>query len=112
MLFNFLKLWINSYIYYFLNSLNLHLIGIYTDLYIYVFGNYFTNFVICKTISLINNLINDTNEIKYYGCNDIIIVYIKNYLLLFSNLNIFPYEFYKYYLQNPNELNQLLLEWI
>ena len=24
-----------------------------------VFGNYFTNFVICKTISLINNLIND-----------------------------------------------------
>ena len=84
MFFNFMNLWINSYI--------------------YIFGNYF---MICKIIYFINNFLNETNEIRYYECDNI-----KYYLLLFSNLNIFPYEFYKYYLQNPNELNQLLLEWI
>ena len=116
MLFLFLELWCKSYAYYFLIISNMLLSYEYYEILIkLLFPNIFLNYIICNSLSLVNNLliIDDISqdEKKYY-CYNIIKIYLDNICYFHINNIFFNFPNYNYYCNNQDELNQLLLEWI
>ena len=115
MIFDFLELLFKNYIYSFCFMLNIILSEIYIIHITKNISNILFHYMLCKSISFINNIIimdDFEQNIKNYKCYDILSVYTDNLSLFLLNGASFYFPNYNYYCNNEDKLKELLSEWI